>query len=229
MNASLLPLSAGGLDALDSCYLTSERAPPECMSLSELDGFLAGLAVSPKPVDVAIWEPLIWRGSSPVFADDRERDAVLGAIARRRATIADDIKAGKFTPAFAIDSDDQPIAEPWAEGFSLAVALTHDAWMPLLESEDDALPLLTILGLCTDDEGLSTMELGEEERAALSAAAPDLIPDCVLAIAAFWGLERRDDSAPVPLLTPVRTGPKIGRNDPCPCGSGKKYKKCCGR
>lgn len=24
-------------------------------------------------------------------------------------------------------------------------------------------------------------------------------------------------------------GPKIGRNDPCPCGSGKKYKKCCGR
>ena len=29
-------------------------------------------------------------------------------------------------------------------------------------------------------------------------------------------------------LTPVRTEPKIGRNDPCPCGSGKKYKKCCG-
>ncbi|WP_418531070.1 SEC-C metal-binding domain-containing protein, partial [Hominenteromicrobium sp.] len=24
-------------------------------------------------------------------------------------------------------------------------------------------------------------------------------------------------------------GPKVGRNDPCPCGSGKKYKKCCGR
>ena len=28
---------------------------------------------------------------------------------------------------------------------------------------------------------------------------------------------------------PVRTGPKVGRNDPCPCGSGKKYKQCCGR
>jgi len=27
---------------------------------------------------------------------------------------------------------------------------------------------------------------------------------------------------------PVRVGPKIGRNQPCPCGSGKKYKKCCG-
>jgi preprotein translocase subunit SecA len=28
---------------------------------------------------------------------------------------------------------------------------------------------------------------------------------------------------------PVRAGPKVGRNDPCPCGSGKKYKQCCGR
>ncbi len=28
---------------------------------------------------------------------------------------------------------------------------------------------------------------------------------------------------------PARTGHKVGRNDPCPCGSGKKYKKCCGR
>ncbi|HEV2490873.1 MAG TPA: SEC-C metal-binding domain-containing protein [Candidatus Acidoferrales bacterium] len=27
----------------------------------------------------------------------------------------------------------------------------------------------------------------------------------------------------------VRTGAKVGRNDPCPCGSGKKYEKCCGR
>ena len=29
--------------------------------------------------------------------------------------------------------------------------------------------------------------------------------------------------------TVIRTGPKIGRNDPCPCGSGKKYKHCCGK
>ena len=29
--------------------------------------------------------------------------------------------------------------------------------------------------------------------------------------------------------TPVRAGEKIGRNSPCPCGSGKKYKNCCGQ
>ncbi len=32
-----------------------------------------------------------------------------------------------------------------------------------------------------------------------------------------------------PQRTPVRVGPKVGRNEPCPCGSGKKYKRCCGR
>jgi preprotein translocase subunit SecA len=36
-------------------------------------------------------------------------------------------------------------------------------------------------------------------------------------------------AAAVEKARPVRTGPKVGRNDPCPCGSGKKYKHCCGR
>jgi uncharacterized protein YecA (UPF0149 family) len=30
-------------------------------------------------------------------------------------------------------------------------------------------------------------------------------------------------------IQPIRTEPKIQRNEPCPCGSGKKYKKCCGK
>lgn len=47
-----------------------------------------------------------------------------------------------------------------------------------------------------------------------------------LAIGWMW----REDPAPawVPPVTLVRTEPKVGRNDPCTCGSGKKYKKCCG-
>ena len=37
-----------------------------------------------------------------------------------------------------------------------------------------------------------------------------------------------DDGMPTPVETFKRDTPKVGRNDPCPCGSGKKYKKCCG-
>lgn len=35
------------------------------------------------------------------------------------------------------------------------------------------------------------------------------------------------DAAAPQIVQFVRTSPKVGRNDPCPCGSGKKYKKCC--
>jgi uncharacterized protein YecA (UPF0149 family) len=34
---------------------------------------------------------------------------------------------------------------------------------------------------------------------------------------------------PAPPPAPAADLPRVGRNDPCPCGSGKKYKKCCGR
>ena len=54
------------------------------------------------------------------------------------------------------------------------------------------------------------------------------------------GMDTEDDWEENPIVYPedvpwvvpqpyVREAPKIGRNDPCPCGSGKKYKRCCGR
>jgi len=35
------------------------------------------------------------------------------------------------------------------------------------------------------------------------------------------------NEVPLPAITIRRQMPKVGRNDPCPCGSGKKFKKCC--
>jgi preprotein translocase subunit SecA len=42
-------------------------------------------------------------------------------------------------------------------------------------------------------------------------------------------LSRGEEAEPSKPKTVVREGKKVGRNEPCPCGSGKKYKKCCGR
>nr|WP_053241426.1 SEC-C metal-binding domain-containing protein [Clostridium sp. DMHC 10] len=42
-----------------------------------------------------------------------------------------------------------------------------------------------------------------------------------------YSLEENFDNEAISM--PVRNENKIGRNDPCPCGSGKKYKKCCGK
>ncbi|MFS0647008.1 SEC-C metal-binding domain-containing protein [Siminovitchia sp. 179-K 8D1 HS] len=42
-------------------------------------------------------------------------------------------------------------------------------------------------------------------------------------------ITRREELLQVPRKTAAPKSKKIGRNEPCPCGSGKKYKKCCGR
>ena len=46
----------------------------------------------------------------------------------------------------------------------------------------------------------------------------------------WWEMFGRNSTLQMPIQQPyIRENPKVGRNDPCPCGSGKKYKKCCGR
>ena len=63
--------------------------------------------------------------------------------------------------------------------------------------------------------------------------AAEFIPACVTAIAAYWrGNGPKQISMPLmggPPPQPHYASSKIGRNDPCPCGSGKKLKKCCGK
>ena len=51
------------LDALDD-FLMSDRAPSESMMLSDLDGFLTGIAVGPELVLPSEWLPLIWGGET---------------------------------------------------------------------------------------------------------------------------------------------------------------------
>ncbi|MBI3315024.1 MAG: SEC-C domain-containing protein, partial [Candidatus Omnitrophica bacterium] len=63
-----------------------------------------------------------------------------------------------------------------------------------------------------------------QDFSGLAAAAPQTgLPDGAKAPA------RSSQVSAGPVLVPVRTEHKVGRNDPCPCGSGKKYKKCCGQ
>jgi preprotein translocase subunit SecA len=43
------------------------------------------------------------------------------------------------------------------------------------------------------------------------------------------GLPGADEGPLPPPVEPIKAEKDVGRNDPCPCGSGKKYKKCCGK
>jgi uncharacterized protein len=69
---------------------------------------------------------------------------------------------------------------------------------------------------------LDGTEPGAQELAAQFRDLAEWLPDCVLAIHDFRAPERAERT------TLRHNVPKVGRNDLCPCGSGRKYKKCCG-
>jgi hypothetical protein len=117
----------------------------------------------------------------------------------------------------------------------------YDSFLTTLE--DELLPVVEVLGIELPQAPQWKAERAERDR------------EIARRIAEFDGWGRRSDEAQarggavapieprpgplagsqlpepyLPVTQPIRkTGQKVGRNDPCPCGSGKKYKKCCGR
>ncbi|HKR90641.1 MAG TPA: UPF0149 family protein [Phenylobacterium sp.] len=208
------------LEGLDE-FLMSDQAPDDGMMLSDLDGFLTGLAIGPELILPSEWLPIIWGGEEPVFDDAAQAEAILGAIMSRYNEILGQIADGVIEPIFMETPAGEVIAADWAEGFLQAVHLRTDAWEKLFRSEKHVHSLVPILALCCDEDGASLLQLPDEAENQFFADAGELVPVAILEIAEFWRAAR---SAP----QRRSTGPKTGRNDPCPCGSGKKFKKCCG-
>lgn len=224
--------------------------PPEydAMTLGELDGFIAGLLVCPEEIAEKEWLDVLWRdiaedGVTPL--DPGPTAALVGDILDHYRRIALELKAGEegYRPIYSTNPDDGSLVwQPWAIGFGEAVQLRMGAWTALgLDEEVDedikeaAIGLMALVSIA---HGVSPEDLAEgsdhgddvesadivEADALVSAAekAGDYIPLWVETLF-DWRLALRPD----PVQLPVRVV-KIGRNDPCPCGSGAKYKKCCG-
>jgi uncharacterized protein len=111
----------------------------------------------------------------------------------------------------------------WCAGFLDGVDLSETDWFAAADPEelDELLfPIEVLAG-----------GLPERERAAykpnqwrkLVRDAEDTLADSVARLADYWAIVR----APPPTIR--RDQPKVGRNDPCPCGSGRKFKQCHGR
>src|SRR3954470_3617614 len=133
MDAADLSVSDADLDLLEA-YLLSDQSPPECMLLSDLDGFLTAVAIGPEVVIPSEWLPHVWGGEEPVFDDHLQASAILGTIMGRYNMILREIEEGVFGPLFGETVDGTVIVADWAEGFMQAVALRADAWEPLMRS-----------------------------------------------------------------------------------------------
>jgi uncharacterized protein len=131
------------------------------------------------------------------------------------------VEEGQLQPIFGEWAGGEIIAADWAAGFMDGIQLRPKAWEKLFKSQRGLSMILPIAALCCDEEGNPLVPLPSDLEGELFEAAADTIPECVLDIAEFWRPART-------ALLRRQQEPKTGRNDPCPCGSGKKFKKCCG-
>ncbi len=170
------------LEKLD-IYLSSDESPDECMMLSDLDGFLHGVACSPVPISAEEWMPA-GLGGSP----EDVPDWVLESI----TLIFDSIIQGltfdppEVEPIFWKSDEGQVIAMDWCEGFMQAVSLRPKEWLRLTESGIGGQFITPIMVHLMDDEGNSVMGIPQEKLdEALDQAAAE-IPQSVVAIHKFW-------------------------------------------
>lgn len=207
--------------------IASETAP--CMDMPTLEGFLAAIAIGPRLVPPSQWLPWVWDQEQckdePEFDSQEQASHILSLLIRKYNSLIDaiDSVSAPFEPAFG--HDDQYGAQQWCAGFLHAAVFDEAAWS----------------GLMFTQPGWFTpfMRLGTPEGADITAAAGeaqtwiDAIVPALMRLRAHWRQSPANTPRPwfddlqggMPL---VRAAPKVGRNDPCPCGSGKKFKRCCG-
>jgi len=202
----------------------------EPMLLTQLDGFLAGILVCPDLIMPGEWLPMVWGGvnkdAAPVFENTKQVEQLVGLIMERYNAVAADLQrgSGHYAPLFDVDTrHDDILWEIWIDGFDTALQLRPEAWVKLRGSDGDTRGALAgLVALVQIGRGEST--LPKEQVDDLTAKAPDLIPHYIETLNA-WRISQ-EVAGQVRAAAP--NFGKVGRNEPCPCGSGKKYKRCCG-
>jgi yecA family protein len=214
------------------------------MSWPETAGFLLAVQACPDLVMPSEWIEIV-QGDAR-FADHDELQAVSEARMALINWIADCIRDDRP----ALPNDCRPDPEPlrilesdnnfsrWCLGITTGHDWLEQSWHDVLEidSDDDQVQGTALLAFAFFTNR-TMAERVVEAIAADSSSGPtleelannfhSLIDQAVLEYAAIGLAYRQMPPAPPP-QEPVRSE-KIGRNQPCPCGSGKKYKKCCGR
>ena len=227
-----LALSEKEMDELDT-FLMSDATTNEVMLLDCLDGFLT--AIVSGPATPSEWMPRVWGSTAedaPTFASDAEEKRITELLTRHLNAISWSLHQDPehFEPVFDLqvyegDEREYMDGEMWAHGYMTGINMQRDSWKPLFESKQGPIALRPIYLL-----GAPEVTEAEEELVKTPAQREELskqIPASVGLIYKFWAPQRR--AADIASgKTSENENPKISRNAPCPCGSGRKYKKCCG-
>ncbi len=192
--------------------------------IATLDGFFTAVVSGPVLIPPSAWLPVIWGDFEPEWEDEEAFAVICTLLIRHMNNISQFLMdfPQDFEPLHyerKVDDQVYAIVDEWCEGYQMGIALATNHWRKGGEEITELLTPILAFSSVTDWLG---HDLGEDE----AEVVRQTIAPSVRAIHAYW-LARRDEFPPS-INTIIRDEPKAGRNDPCPCGSGKKYKKCCG-
>ncbi len=221
------------------------------MSAEMADGYMTACAVGPVAVPVAQWLTAIFgQPQLPLCTDAAQQERLLQLLLRRfrhlQASTANAPTSADpntlFLPLQATVDEARRVSpyrcnaqgvregdwelKDWAEGFRRAM-LGGGHWQPMLGNKD-AWPLISPIVLFQSGYNPDKPDLQIDQR-------PEMLPvlvRCIYEMRQWWqahalAQKHASNGAAGAPAFPKAT-PKVGRNDPCPCGSGQKYKKCCG-
>jgi uncharacterized protein len=218
-------------------FLSSDALPEGAMSMLALDGLFSALAVHPVTIMPSRWLPLVWDmeapGRQPDFASKAEMEKGMGliyayfnAVVRQLTNDPDNYLPLCENLQFEPGEERMQAAADWSAGFLLGTMIDEDVWTRTYGDEEGrrVMTPFALLSGVFDEES----EVDENEMLVMKEEMIDELGGCVLDLQEYWQPWREAYLAEQGLNPTVRGGRTPGRNDPCPCGSGKKYKKCCG-
>lgn len=196
-------------------FLGAEDAPDDRMSIVACEGFLTGVVSSPEMIAPSQWLPIVLGSEErAAFADEAQASRIVSLLMRFYNSIAGMLyETQDFDPLIGDERGELSVgaAIVWAYGYWEAIRLQPTRWEELFSSVDGFIvePLVVLA---------RALDRRKPAKKKMECAAEDLA-EAVTEIYEYWLRRRRE---------PIRrAAPKVGRNEACPCGSGRKAKRCC--
>ena len=232
-----LSLTDEKLDRLEE--LLDDPALEDSLRLDEAQGYLCAALTGPSPMLEEQWLADIL-GSEEALETSAGKEAA--ELLREFAQAMENTLVLGEAPELLLypvsEAEDSPNDyQPWCQAYLAGIDAAEEDWFEFLGDEEEDLdeeaseeiawldaqlfPLMVLTG----DAEAATREHGEdwpqgEKLEEIIADCEEELPQSIADIFLFWQAKRG-----VPTLR--RDEAKVGRNDPCPCGSGKKFKQCC--
>lgn len=222
-------------------FLDDPARPSGTLRYHELQGFLFAVVNAPELIVPSEWLPVVFAEDEAGYADIEEAQAILAQLMALYNEINSEVRTEpakvpadcSFRPDTRANfDDDAPIAR-WSRGFRIGHNWLEDLWEVYLPKELDEEHAATLMALSffssTELAEAFLAESGDPDRSLdkLAETMRRVFPDAVAEYAHIGQSISAVVSETKARSRQPRRRVKIGRNEPCPCGSGRKYKVCC--